>query len=140
VYSRLRLHNRSSHAFTDPFLDTLGYTLVALAAAGLLVLSLDEAGYLSRFLQWRPLAFLGTISYGFYFFHALPVLPLKRAATLFPHWHFAMPFLAFAFTVLTATLSFHFYEAPFLKLKSRFAPGHKSVPSGREELHPAENG
>jgi peptidoglycan/LPS O-acetylase OafA/YrhL len=136
VYCLLRLHElNTSSVLADPFIDTFGYTLIALASAGLLLLSLDESTRLSRVLQWRPLAFLGTISYGFYFFHALPQTLLQRATDIrYPQLRFAVPFIAFAFTVSIATLSFHFYEAPFLKLKARFAPGHKSVPSGREEL------
>jgi peptidoglycan/LPS O-acetylase OafA/YrhL len=124
-----------SVVFADRFLDTIGYSLIALAAAGIILLSLDETTHLSRILRWSPLSFLGAISYGFYFFQSLPNYLLQRSTDIcFPHLRFAVPFVAFGLTVTMATLSFHFYEAPFLKLKSRLAPGHKSVPSGREEL------
>jgi peptidoglycan/LPS O-acetylase OafA/YrhL len=34
----------------------------------------------------RPIRAFGTISYGFYFFHALPVVLLGRVAEAHPAW------------------------------------------------------
>ena len=98
------------------------------------MLSLDEHNALSRVLKSRPLSSLGIISYGFYFFHELPETLCLRYMHWHPHRARLAPLVAFALTVLVATLSFHFYEARFLKLKKRLAPGHRSVPSGQEHI------
>jgi peptidoglycan/LPS O-acetylase OafA/YrhL len=116
------------------FIGTIGFTLIALTATGIILFSLDEESPLSKILQSRPLATLGTVSYGFYFLHDFPMSLMYAIAGKHPKVGFILPFFAFGITLLLATLSFHFYEAPFLKLKSKLAPGHKSIPSGREDI------
>lgn len=49
---------------------TIGYTIGALAVAGLIVaLFIRSNSILARFLSWRPLVALGKVSYGMYLFH-----------------------------------------------------------------------
>ena len=69
-------------------------------------------------LCWRPLVFLGTISYGLYLWHwSLEMLLLQQDVDISQlrvfTWVLA-PFLAW--------LSFVLVERPFLRLKARFAP------------------
>jgi peptidoglycan/LPS O-acetylase OafA/YrhL len=69
----------------------------------------------------RALIYLGRISFGLYVFH---VLGLRIAASLL---HKVGPgssgivetLLGLAVTISLAGLSYHFYEAPFLRLKKR---------------------
>jgi peptidoglycan/LPS O-acetylase OafA/YrhL len=69
-------------------------------------------------LQWRPLAFIGVISYGVYLFHML------CANTIRTLLHQTYGISVFAVTVLTvivaAHLSFRYFETPILRLKRRF--------------------
>jgi peptidoglycan/LPS O-acetylase OafA/YrhL len=69
-------------------------------------------------LRWRPLAFVGVISYGVYLVHNL-CANVSRVAT---HEHEGL--LLFGVTlvvvVLVAYLSFRFFETPVLKLKRRY--------------------
>jgi peptidoglycan/LPS O-acetylase OafA/YrhL len=84
----------------------------------------------------RFLTNLGVISYGFYIFHDMPGSMLQGANKFFfarRHLSFLLALLSFPLTYLVAWLSFRFYESRFLKLKERLAPGHRSVPSGKEE-------
>jgi len=111
------------------------FTLVDLACAGVLLLAVDERTFLFRTLRVKGLAALGVISYGFYFFHGLPYLFIQHANVhFFAPYHLSpvLPLLVFAVTYLCAHLSYYYYEAYFLKLKNRLAPGHRSVPSGVE--------
>jgi peptidoglycan/LPS O-acetylase OafA/YrhL len=69
-------------------------------------------------LQWRPLAFVGVISYGIYMLHSL-CANISRAAI-----HDQQGIQLFAVTLVTAVivayLSFRFFETPVLKLKRRY--------------------
>ena len=89
--------------------------LVARAAGGF-------RGPAGRFLEWRPVVFLGRISYGVYLIHnfSVPllglVLPRVALAPPLPQAAIALPT-----TVGLAALSWRFLERPFNRLKSRFA-------------------
>jgi len=107
------------------FVFTVGYTLIALICSGVLLLSLDDTTWLARFLRTRYLNAFGAISYGFYFFHHLFLYELQDLADNYDIVHrfaFIIPFAVFGLTLLLATLSFRYFESPFLRLKSRLAP------------------
>lgn len=67
-----------------------------------------------------PFLYLGTVSYGIYLWH-LPVLnSLKRVAWLTPQQ--VLP-LALTITIIFASVSWHFFERPFMqRLSGRTAP------------------
>jgi len=64
---------------------------------------------------------LGVISYGFYIYHD-PMLLLAGTAMEGSSLFVLFPVVAFALTILAASLSYRFIESPFLALKSRL-PG-----------------
>jgi peptidoglycan/LPS O-acetylase OafA/YrhL len=72
-------------------------------------------------LRWRPLVFVGVISYGVYLLHMLCANVARRSL------HLDDGTLLFAATllivVLAAYLSFRFFETPLLRLKRRFESG-----------------
>jgi peptidoglycan/LPS O-acetylase OafA/YrhL len=70
-------------------------------------------------LSWRPLAYLGLISYGLYLYHVL-ILNAVSSHTTLPR-HESAP-VAIALAVLAASFSYHFIERPFLRLKLRLEP------------------
>jgi peptidoglycan/LPS O-acetylase OafA/YrhL len=72
-------------------------------------------GPCGRALAWRPLAYLGTISYGIYVFHH--VLP---ALVRLPGYGLLRTGIVLLATIPIAALSFHFFEAPITGLTSRF--------------------
>jgi len=76
---------------------------------------------LTRALEWRPLAYMGIVSYGIYLLHK-PALDfaqrlLSRLEVTQPEILFAC---GMALSVLFAGLSFRYLESPLLKLKDRF--------------------
>lgn len=103
-----------------PVFNAFGYTLTA--AAGFFFIGyvvLKESSRVSRLLAWKPLVYLGRISYGLYLFHPVVVIALRKV--------FGIPFgagassadlarlrlllpLDLAVTIPLAALSFHFYE------------------------------
>jgi peptidoglycan/LPS O-acetylase OafA/YrhL len=103
-------HVPSSFATTYP-----GYLLTEVGAALLFfsVFGMTVPGWM------RPFVYLGKISYGLYVFH--PVLLMAVRNVLGRHCsHDGIGVLALAITIVTASLSYRFFETPFLKLKRRF--------------------
>lgn len=107
-------------------LQTVGYTLVAIASCGLIAWTQRE--HSGRFLRHASLRFFGRYSYGIYMLHLLCFRPVykwieNQMLPAVPWWHVAaiLSWLASAGLVIgAAVLSFKFYETPFLKLKRKF--------------------
>jgi peptidoglycan/LPS O-acetylase OafA/YrhL len=75
----------------------------------------------ASWMHWRPLVWLGTISYGMYLFHPL-ILHVVKSMTRQSGW--ATPGVLFVgclvLTAIVAEGSFRFYESRFLRLKDRW--------------------
>jgi len=95
---------------------------------------------LAWLLRFRPLAFIGVISYGMYLLNSLSLhlaqAVLSRVGLLHPAFTFP---IGLALTIGVAYLSYHFYETPFLEWKKkRFSPmakpqsGARTAPSHTE--------
>ncbi len=127
----LLYRHRTQHLYRAsagaPILTTLGYTLLDLAAAALILNLLSHTTPLARLFSLAPLRALGRISYGFYVFHDMFHTAIGRFVTnhltgpAHPHNLINIGVVAFVVTLLCATLSYHLYEKPFLRLKSRFS-------------------
>ncbi|HKT53713.1 MAG TPA: hypothetical protein VJP88_04635, partial [Caulobacteraceae bacterium] len=104
-----------SHSFL-PFGRAPGYLVVAIGCG--LVLN----GALAVPLNVPWLSYLGKISFGLYVFHRSVVdafehyLPTRSAP-----WQLGRIALELAATIAISALSYQLYEAPFLRLKERFA-------------------
>ncbi len=96
--------------------NTLGYSLVLVAAVGVLAGVLGPTGsLLSKVLSSRPAVFLGTISYTMYLVHKLA---LTATRSLTPHpWLAAVA--ALGLTITWATFSWYLLERPLANLKER---------------------
>jgi len=75
--------------------------------------------------RWHVFRYLGKISYGMYIFHGVFILLVLQLPFSFESkdaYHlFLRPIIIFALTVLAASISFRFFEKPFLKLKSKLS-------------------
>jgi peptidoglycan/LPS O-acetylase OafA/YrhL len=73
-------------------------------------------------LRLRPVAFIGTLSYGMYLLNSVAIhavhFVVARLGSEYPPLVFV---LALAFAVAIAYLSYRYYESPFLRLKTRFS-------------------
>jgi peptidoglycan/LPS O-acetylase OafA/YrhL len=81
-------------------------------------------GAAGRVLSFRPLVYLGRISYGVYLIHLFVPDLLYRLTSVaglpYPS-NYAVAFLIFsAVSVALAAISWRFYEAPINRLKRRF--------------------
>jgi peptidoglycan/LPS O-acetylase OafA/YrhL len=81
-------------------------------------------GPFGRLLEWRPIVYLGKISYGIYIFHLLVPLAFARAAEHLGVGYENSGFVNFTTTSLAtfgvAALSWHLYEGPINGLKRHF--------------------
>jgi peptidoglycan/LPS O-acetylase OafA/YrhL len=116
-------HVNGMHYETHPYSMVVGFAMVMV---GCTAIFLSLLGAPQRLLP-SPLIYLGKISYGLYVFH-VPCAEVARA--LFGHARHALifePALQLALTIGVATLSYYYFEKPFLRLKEKF----EFVPSRR---------
>jgi peptidoglycan/LPS O-acetylase OafA/YrhL len=131
VYLALTLHPTQiywrEHYHYAAWQFTWGLSFIDLFAAAVIVCCLRPTTWIARSLGLRPLRWLGRISYGAYVFHDIFHDALAHSITALGEQHaFFMRhgdkvlFLAaLALTLLLASLSFRYFESPFLRLKSR---------------------
>lgn len=124
---------------------TWGLSLVDILTAALIVAALRETTWAFKAFNLRPLRWFGTITYGAYVFHDIPQVFYNRMGTLLSryspflaeHLRWTVAGVALVGTTALASLSFRFFETPFLNLKSRLAPAPKqaSLPAEGRPLH-----
>jgi len=102
-------------------------TLLVAAFAGVIGgAAVGFPGLVGRFLSWRPVTYLGTISYGLYVLHLLVgyVASKLAGAGLIPAAIVGVPVIwplvLFLFTLVASMLSWHLFEKPLNDLKRHF--------------------
>jgi len=95
-----------------------GFTVVSTAAALIIVQLIAQPSKPAlRLLEWRPLVWVGRLSYGLYLWNFPVCYILAR-----PGWpRAALVPLQILGTFGAACLSFYLIERPFLRMKDRFA-------------------
>ena len=91
----------------------------------LIISAVIRGGAFWKFLSWKPLAFLGKISYGLYVYHLAVVWFVPRLfGGILTGQSFLTTFLLtiieFCITLLISVLSYFLLEKPVLSLKDRF--------------------
>ncbi len=115
----------------DPIVQTAGFSLLAIFFASILLLAVGapSASLIGRFWTLQPLRFTGKLAYGLYVFHPFFIIPLARffegphgRLVGFGHLTGIVLFATFgiAASLVTALLSWHFYEKHFVRLKAFF--------------------
>ncbi len=81
-------------------------------------------GWLGKLLEWRPLRYIGRISYGMYINHVFMLLfapwLLRQIGLNMPGSLTAQFLIMTAFCIATASLTWHLFEKPLNNLKRRF--------------------
>jgi peptidoglycan/LPS O-acetylase OafA/YrhL len=109
-----------------------GFTVVALAAGGVLVAALELS---LPPLSWRPVVGVGRISYGLYLWH-YPIATLVHARLAGD----ASPFAVIVvLSFIAAMLSHRYVERPFLRLKRRVAASAPVSPGRSRDASPRPN-
>ena len=103
-----------------PGMQTIGFTAIAAVSLGVVLLAVRPT-MVARIFSQTLLRRLGGYAYGIYIFHLLVTFPVHTWTARHPHW-LALPadILVYIIIILVAMASYHFYEAPFLRLKRHF--------------------
>lgn len=100
-----------------PWMYYLSFFLIALFAGAItLDLLSRREGVLNRIMEWRPLVWVGRISYGLYLWH----YPIFRLVQLedWP-WYVGLP-VGVTATFVVAVVSYYFLERPLLRRKFHY--------------------
>jgi len=116
------------------FIPTFGFTLIAIAFTSLIAMALCPGSQAQRLFTNRTLRFFGKYSYGLYILHYSVNEAFTGHTRLYIYNHLHSKALAvlggaivvMAVTIPLALLSYHFYEAPFLRLKRYFSYDQQS--------------
>jgi peptidoglycan/LPS O-acetylase OafA/YrhL len=109
-------------------ISTLGFTSIAIFCACLVYRAQQGEGWIADLGNQRWLRFFGRYSYGLYIYHGLLIVFLFPL--VYPVQHFAHSVfwgsilylvLSFGLTLGISMASYHFFEAPILRLKKRFS-------------------
>jgi peptidoglycan/LPS O-acetylase OafA/YrhL len=111
----------------NQLLDTFGYTIIAICFACLVFSAQQGRGLIARIGRFHFLQFFGRYSYGLYLYHGLLfvfLVQLVRPCQRLLHSDLMggvfVVVASLAITLGAAMLSYHYFEAPLLKLKKRF--------------------
>jgi peptidoglycan/LPS O-acetylase OafA/YrhL len=112
-------------SYRDPVMQTAGYTLIAVASGAAIITGITWQP-LKSVLDNAILRWFGRYSYGLYVWHAIVGVfflytPLKSAVgATGPTGSILLLFFSLVTTILLSVASYHLWEKPFLKLKTRF--------------------
>lgn len=114
-----------TYAFGEGYRNVVGFAVDPLLVAVFIaqMISLREMP-LWRWLNWRPVRYLGVLSYSIYLYQQVVVWVVREAFLAYP-----LPLqlgAALAAVILAAAASYHLVEQPFLRLKERI--GNRSEP------------
>ena len=113
---------------SNPFLSTIGFTLIAIAFAGLIhAASSNSSKFLSVIFNYRWLKFTGKISYGLYIFHWIVLRALEPRLerwliqfNLNSQTAYGLSLLiCLVISYIISVISYFYFELYFLKRKVR---------------------
>lgn len=110
---------------TQPADCTFFYAVVmpvfsALIALFIMLCSANEKLWLARILSFKPLMWIGVLSYSLYLWHPFVIERVSWWATSVTHNPVKNELITFAACLGAASLSYYLVERPFLRLKKRF--------------------
>ena len=121
--------------YASPWLLTVGLTLIAIAAAGLIGSTVHSGTLEFRLFSPRLLRTLGKYSYGFYLFHVLYGFAWIKFFVFLTHKTHSLALAGlislttnFFVTFAASKLSYDLFEVRFLRFKTRFVYDSESIP------------
>jgi len=140
--TNLWLHPWNMDAQRSAFIDSIGFSLLAVGFASLIAWSLQPASWLAPFFRWSAMRWMGKYSYGIYVLHLIvyDMIGLGPRHWLDAHFHHkaigvalgGIP--ALVISLALAWLSYNFYESRFLRLKRHFEYNRRDTVPARREI------
>jgi len=124
---------------TSFFIPTLGFSLIGIASASIIAMTLRGDSYSKHFFKNKVLRFFGKYSYGLYVYHYSISESLTVPIRVFMDGHFHNKALGvftgavvvMLLSIVVALLSYHLIESRFLKLKKYFSYNKRATPINR---------
>jgi peptidoglycan/LPS O-acetylase OafA/YrhL len=89
---------------------------------GIIIVNLAVNANLKNVLEWKVINYLGKISYGIYMYHFLVLIPvLIFVSNIKLDNNIIIYSLILSITIAISSLSYHYFETFFLKIKAKFA-------------------
>jgi peptidoglycan/LPS O-acetylase OafA/YrhL len=102
---------------SSAFLYKGGFTIFAIAAAVLVLATIDSDWIGNRLLSWSPLRLAGRVSYGLYLWHLAVFVAVYNEGASWSPWTRAV--VSLGLTILFTAVSWKLVESPALRLKAR---------------------
>ncbi len=104
--------------FGDRYRDAWGFIVGPVLCASLIPQAIAHRNSVwVRWLEWRPVVYLGSISYSLYLYQQLVLEPVRKALRILP---FTMQVVgSIAVVIVAASGSYWVIERPFLRVKNR---------------------
>jgi acetyltransferase len=128
-------HATAAPRAVNPWLAVLADVPAGLGFALIVAGAVAGDGAATRWMSFRPLAWVGLVSYGVYMWH-VPLLLFERSIGLFPSAYLPRLLLLLAPTLLVAAASWYLVERPLI---ARAARG-RSAPRRDDQARRAERG
>ena len=122
----------SYYHFSFPYLALIGYTTFAMLFGLLVQEGIKKSNnFFHKVFTWKPLQFLGKISYGLYVFHwPVYIICFPYLLNIFQNLLNEIPMLnnilasliCIFIAIAMSAISYYTFERPFLKLKYKFQP------------------
>jgi peptidoglycan/LPS O-acetylase OafA/YrhL len=113
-------------SIANPFISTIGYTLIAITFAGLIyAATINTSKFVSTIFNYKWLRFTGRISYGLYIFHWIVLRTLEPGLEKWLMQYNGKTayglslFICLAISYFISAMSYYCFEMHFLKLKSK---------------------
>jgi peptidoglycan/LPS O-acetylase OafA/YrhL len=113
---------------SSTWIATVGYSAIGLCGASVILLAQRGSKWMTVLFDRPLLRFFGRYSYGLYLFHGVYFVYLRHLSGRFEHLmhsgllaQMLIAVFGFLLSIALAMLSYHFFEAPILTLKRRFA-------------------
>ena len=109
------------------------------STAYLLALLIFTMGTIKFPVRWRPLVWLGTISYSLYLLHPIVFVILRNYLLKIPSWGFSLHLsvyilLTMVLTVGLAAIVYYFIEKPAINLSYKLTKKYKNIDLKSEEV------
>ena len=112
LFALLSTHSSFRTGADSLLFNSLGYSLITVFFAGVLVITLGlRLGFAHSLLVAAPLRYLGRISYSFYLWHWAVLIVLAN----YIHLKFPFVLMAFVVTAIISALSWELMERPILR-------------------------
>jgi peptidoglycan/LPS O-acetylase OafA/YrhL len=122
----------AGYYFGSLYRDSLSFIIDPVLTAVFMVQGIAHcSGALGSVLNWRPVRYLGVISYSIYLYHQITIHTVQKLTV---RWPLLSPVASILAVIAVASASYWLVEKPIQRMKTRLSPGQQqtNVPAVQE--------